>query len=85
MPFITKVLSKAIINGSRLRNNFLKNRTNKNLVLHTKQRHYWVLIRKSKKRNNYSNLTEKEIVDDKLFWKTVKPSLSVKVIARDGD
>ena len=40
MPFITKDLSKAIMKRSRLRNNFLKIRTELNKTLYTKQRDY---------------------------------------------
>ena len=36
MPFITKDLSKAVMKRSRMRNNFLKNRTEENKTLHTK-------------------------------------------------
>ena len=67
----------------RLCNNFLKNKIDKNKILYTKQRNYCVsLLRKSKK-DYFSILNEKDIVDNKLFRKTVKPSLSDKVILRD--
>ena len=32
------------------------------------------LLRKSKS-NYYANLDEKEVSDDKLFWRVIKPSL----------
>ena len=38
-------------------------------------------LRKTKKR--YENLNEKSVVDNKLFWKTVKPLLSDKVMGKD--
>ena len=56
-------------------------RTNENNILHTKERNY-SLARKSKK-HHYPNLTKNDIVHHKTFWKTVKPSLSNNVIARD--
>ena len=40
------------------------------------------LLRKTKKRY-YENLKEKSVVDSKLFWKTVKPLLSDKIMAKD--
>ena len=53
IPFITKDLSKTIINRSRLHNNFLKNSTNENKILYTKQRNHSVsLLKKSKKQFN---------------------------------
>ena len=39
------------------------------------------LLRKTKKR--YKNLNEKFVVDNKLFWKTVKPLLSDNVASKD--
>ena len=35
------------------------------------------------KKRYYENLNEKFIVDNKLFWKTVKPLLSGKVAGKD--
>ena len=40
------------------------------------------LLRKTKKRY-YENLNEKSVVDNKLFWKIVKPLLSDKVAGKD--
>ena len=49
MPFITKDLSKAIMKRSKLRNNYLKNKTDANRMLYKKQRNYCVsLLRKVK-------------------------------------
>ena len=39
------------------------------------------LLRKTKKR--YKNLNEDFVVDNKLFWKTVKPLLSDNVAGKD--
>ena len=39
-PFITKALSKAIMQRTRLRNKFLKNPTNQNRLSYTKQRNF---------------------------------------------
>ena len=83
MPFITKDLSKAIIKRSRLCNNFLKNRTGKNKTLYTKQRNYCVSLLKKSKKKYCANLNENDILDNKLFWKTIKPALSDKVMTRD--
>ena len=51
MIFITKDLSKAIMKRSRLRNNFLKNRTGESKTLYTRQRNYCVLLLKNLKIN----------------------------------
>ena len=82
MPFLNKDLSKAIMTRTKLRNIFLQNKSEENKIRHTKQRNFCVsLLRKTKKR--YENLNEKSVVDNKLFWKTVKPLLSDKVMGKD--
>ena len=49
-PFITKKLSKAIMNRSRFRNNFLKNPNDDNKAKYNKQRNYCVnLLRRGKR------------------------------------
>ena len=83
MPFITKDLSKAIMKRSRLRNNFLKNKTEQNKTLYTKQRNYCVSLLKKSKKKYFANLNEKDILDNKLFWKTIKPSFSDKIMTRN--
>ena len=83
MPLITKDLSKAIMKRSRLRNNFLKNRTGKNKTLYTKQWNYCVSLLKKSKKKHFANLNEKDILDNKLFWKTIKPSFSDKIMTRN--
>ena len=40
MPFVTKDLVKAIMKRSKLRNNYLKNKTDANRMLYKKQRNY---------------------------------------------
>ena len=51
--------------------------------LYAKQRNYCVSLRKTKKAY-YENLHERKVSDNKLFWKTVKPSLSEKFNARES-
>ena len=71
-------ISKAIMTRTRLRNRFLRNRSNRNRDLFRKQRSLCAsLLRKSKK-DYFSKLNEKQITDNKRFWKTVKPLLSNK-------
>ena len=83
VPFFTKELSKEIMTRSRLRNKYLKNRNEENRAIYVKQRNYCVsLLRKSKK-TYYENLDERNLIDNKLFWKTIKPSFSDKIVTRD--
>ena len=64
---------------TKLRNIFLQNRSEKNKKRYIKRINICVpLLRKTKKRYS-ENLNEKSVVDNKLFWKNVKPFLSDKV------
>ena len=83
MPFFNKELSKAIMTQTKLRDIFLQNRSEENRIRYIKQKNVCVyLLRKTKKRF-YENLNEKSVVDNKLFWKTVKPLLSDEVAGKD--
>ena len=65
---------------SRLRNNYFKNNNEENRKLPNKE--IIASIRKTKKAYN-ENLDERKVFDNKLFRKTVNPSLSEKFNARD--
>ena len=83
MPFMTKNLSKEIMTRSRLRNKYLKHKTEENRLLYTQQRNKCVSLLRKTKMNYYGNLNEKDITENKKFWKTVKPFLSDKSINSD--
>ena len=80
---MTKDLSKNIMKRSRLRNKQLKNNNEENRKLYAKQRNYCVSLLRKTKKANYENLDERKVSDNKLFLKTVKPSLSEKFNATD--
>ena len=61
---------------SRLRNKYLKNPTEISKITYTKYRNYCVNLFKKEKRKYYGNLDPKLIIDNKTFWKTVKPLFS---------
>ena len=65
-----KSLSKAIMVRTRLKNIFLKNRTEENKTNYNKQR-------------NDLNLSVENICYNKKFWKLVKPLLSNKIISSE--
>ena len=83
MPFMTKELSKEIMKRSRLRNYFLRKKTEENCKLFVKQRNKCVSLLKKAKKEYYQNLDEKNVIDNKKFWKTVKPLLSDKSVSRE--
>ena len=77
-PFMTKELSKSIMERTRLRNKFLKNPTIENKLAYTKQRNFCVSLLRKVKREYFANINEKNIIDNRKFWQTVKPFLSEK-------
>ena len=76
---MNKNLPKAIMLRTKLRNKFLKNRSNENKTNYVKQQNHCVSLLRKTKSEYYSNLDEKSICDSKTFWKIVKPMLSMKI------
>ena len=83
MPFMTKNLSKEIMTRSRFKNKYLKHKTEENRLLYTQQRNQCVSLLRKNKINYYGKLNEKDITDNKDFWKTVKSFISDKSINSD--
>ena len=82
-PFMNKNISKAIMNRSRLRNNFLRNRTPENRIAYNQQRNFCVSLIRETKREYFNSLNEKLVTDNKLFWNTIKPFFSDKGSTRE--
>ena len=78
-PFINKVLMKAIMLRTKLRNIFLKYKTEESRIKYNQQRNLCVTLLRKSKRNYYNSLNEKIICDNKKIWKTIKPSFSNKI------
>ena len=73
VPFMNKPLARAHTKRSRLWNRFLKNRSEVNRIHYIRQRNCCVsVLRKTKKKQYYANLNEKDVADNKKLWKTVK-------------
>ena len=77
--FVTKELSKTIMLRSKLRNQFLKTKTQDSKMKYNKQRNLCVSLTRKAKRSYYENLDLKDITDSKKFWATVKPLFSNKI------
>ena len=77
MSFMTKDLSK-MMTRSRLKNKYLKDKTEENRLLYTQQRNRCVSLLRKTKVNYYGNLNVKDITDNKKIRKTVKPFLPDK-------
>ena len=77
-PFMNKILSKAFMLRSRLKNCYNKKPTETNNILYKKQRNYCVNLLKREKRNYYCKLSLNIFKDNKTFWKSIKPLFSDK-------
>ena len=71
-------LCKVIMVRSRLRNIFLKLKTEDSWNAYRKQRNYCVSLLRITKRKFYEDLKPNSITDNKKFWKQVKPYFSDK-------
>ena len=83
-PFMNKVLTKAIMKRSQLRNVFLKKRTLESQVAHNKQRNYCTSLLREEKRKYFENNDTFKISDSKMFWKTVKLMFSNESVNRES-
>ena len=71
MTFMYKKVVNTHRKRTRLRNKFLKNRTETNRVCCNKQRNFCVNLLRKTKKDYYGNLNEKDVIDNNRFWKTV--------------
>ena len=72
-PYVTKKMRKAIMLRSQLENKYFSHKTDIYWVALKKQRAYCTRLYKRERRRFYSNLSTKNITDNKKFWLTVKP------------
>ena len=72
-PFMLKELHKAIMKRSRLRNVFLKPRTDTNKKTYSTQRNLCKKLLKNTKKSYFENIDTKKITDNRSFWRTVLP------------
>ena len=81
--FMNKVLSKATMQRTKLRNNFLKDPSAANKFSYNKQRNWCVSLLRKEKKKYFANLHEKDITDNKNFWQTIKSFHSEKTKSRE--
>ena len=75
---MTNDLRKAIMNRSRLLNNFRNENTEQNKWAYKKQRNLCVKLLKQAKKTFYNTLDVKKLCDNKTFWKPIKPNFTEK-------
>ena len=76
---MTKDLIKAIMKRSKLRNTFLKEKSDSARKAYTSQRNICVNLLRKTKKNYFANLDVNSITDNRKFWQTVKPLFSNKL------
>ena len=77
--FVTKELRKAIMLRSKLRNQFLKTKSQELKMKYNQQRNLCVSITRKAKRSYHENLDLRDITDSITFWATVKTLFSSKI------
>ena len=83
-PFMTRELRKAIMVRSKLRNKLNKKKTLDARLAYNKQRNYCTSLLRRTKKDYYEKLKPSDILDNKRFWKIVKPFFSEKVVTTDS-
>ena len=62
-----------------LRNKFLNTKSDIDRKAYNKQHNLCVSLIRSEKKNFFSNINKSDIIDNKTFWKTVKPLFTDKI------
>jgi exonuclease III len=77
-PYMTKSLRKAIMRRSQLQTKYYKTKNANDYTLFKKQRNFVSKMYKKEKKIFYKNLDIRKVLDNKTFWKYMKPVLSGK-------
>ena len=83
-PFMTKELQKSIMLRSKLRNRYLKLKTEITYSEYKKQRNVCTSLLRKAKRDYFSNLDPSNVTDNKKFWRAIKPLFSEKSITKEN-
>ena len=80
--FMTIGLHKTIMKRSRLRNKFLRDRTETSRKEYKMQRNFCFNLLKKAKKDHFPNLDVSSILDNRKFWQNVKHLFSSRVKAK---
>ena len=75
---MTKELHKEIMKRSRLRDNFLRTKSQEDRLKYNKQRNFCKKLLRTAQKLYFNNLDIKKVVDNRSFWKTASPLFSTK-------
>ena len=84
VPYMSKILRKAIMRRSALENKYRKNSSDENLKKYKKHKSYCSRLYKKERKKYYANLNPKMITDNNKFWTTIKPFLSDKGLSKQN-
>ena len=81
---MNKIFQKAIMNCSRLLNRYRKEKTEATRPAYKRRAHFCVKLLRKTKKESCNKINIKYINENKLFWKTVKPSFTDKTLKNEG-
>ena len=77
--FINSKILKEVMRRTCLRNKFIDSKTDADRISYNKQRNYRVSLIRIEKKAYYSNLSIRDVTDNKIFWRKAKPLFSETV------
>ena len=83
--FMTKDLSKTILNRPKIKYRYTKWPSCENLLAFNKQRNVCNNLNKKMKKNYFSKITSNVVLGNKQFWNTIKPVLTSKRFLQNED
>ena len=83
--FVTKELSKATMNRSKLKSRYTKWPSRENFLAFKKQENISKNLNKKTKKNYFSKITSNGARENKQFWNTVKPFVTSKGFLHNED
>ena len=79
-PFMNKAFSKAVMDRTRFRNKFLKNRSAENKLTYNRRRNYSVSLTSKSKRDYYSNFDNRNLPITNCFGKQLNPFSLIRIL-----
>ena len=80
VPYMTNALKKAIMKRSKLESRFYRTKSELDKIEYKKQKNYVSRLYKREVKRFYQRLDTKQLIDNKTFWKNVKPLFSDKSV-----
>ena len=72
-PYMTKILKKAMMKRHELATKYYKTKKDEDLYKFKKQKNFVSKLYKKEKKLFYNNLDVKDVIQNKTFWKYIKP------------